>query len=708
MSKTCELLIEIGCEEIPARMLEAATRDLEAIIVALLDKAGLPHGAPRLFWTPRRLAVQIPDTVTRTPERDEQLLGPPAKVAWDGEGRPSKALHGFAKKQGMKPEDFQRIETERGVYAGVSVKRGGEGVGDVLAAGFGAAVAKMHFPKMMRWGEGEHRFVRPVHWLVALADDAVLPLELFGVKAGRASRGHRSLAPGTVEIADAASYTDALERAFVIVDPARRRARLEEELTSRARAEGGRPLDDPELLEESVGLVEYPGALVGAFEERFVERLPREVLSTCLRHHQKAFSIEGKEGLSARFAVAVNVKDDPEGHVRRGHEWVNTGRLEDALFFWSEDRKRSLADRTPELAGVVFHKDLGTYAEKTRRVVRLSRLVAERLGAGPDAAARAAALARCDLVTGLVGEFPELQGVVGGLLARADGEPEDVWRSIYGLYKPAGMTDAIPETQLGRVLGMADRLDTLAGGFAVGLVPSGSKDPFGLRRAGTSLVRLAAAEPAIELFELVDAAFAGYEGGESGPALADRAGEASEPLRAFLLERFGAIAEREGARYDEVSAVRAVAERVGLRAADLLDRARALRSFRGSDDFLALVKAAKRVRNILEQAAERGERPDPGEGSKDLALPAETALAKAVASAEDLAEQAAESRDHEGALRAIAALRPEVDRFFDEILVMDEDARLRRARLGVLAQIHALAHGTVDMAEIVVEGHEKN
>jgi glycyl-tRNA synthetase beta chain len=547
-----------------------------------------------------------------------------------------------------------------------------------------------------------------VHWLVALADDVVLPLELFGVKAGRASRGHRSLAPGAVEIAHAAGYTDALERAFVIVDPAKRRARLEEELATRARAEGGRPLDDPELLEESVGLVEYPGALVGAFEERFVERLPQEVLSTCLRHHQKAFSIEGEDGLSARFAVAVNVKDDPEGHVRRGHEWVNTGRLEDALFFWSEDRKRSLADRTPELAGVVFHKDLGTYAEKTRRVARLARLVAERLGAAPDAAARAAELARCDLVTGLVGEFPELQGVVGGLLARADGEPEDVWRSIYDLYRPAGMTDAIPETQLGRVLGIADRLDTLAGGFAVGLVPSGSKDPFGLRRAGTSLVRLAAAEPAIELFELADAAFAGYEGGESGPALADKADEASEPLRAFLLERFGAIAEREGARYDEVSALRVVAERVGLRAADLSERAGALRSFRGSEDFLALVKAAKRVRNILEQAGERGERPDPGEGSEDLALPAETALAKAVANAEDLAEEAAGRRDHEGALRAIAALRPEVDRFFDEILVMDEDARLRRARLGLLAQIHALAHGTVDMAEIVVEGHEKN
>lgn len=709
MSERRTLLIEIGCEEIPARMLEGAATDLAAVVTGLLDRAEVAHGEARALWTPRRLTVIVADTATHTASKEQTLLGPPAAAAWGADGAPAPALLGFAKKQGLDPAAFTRIETERGIYAGARVSAGGKSLGEVLAAGFAQGVARMQFPKSMRWGQGEHRFVRPVHWLVALAGDEVLPLELFGVAAGRTTRGHRALAPGEHVIETADDYVQVLAAAHVTVDPARRHALLEDQLAACAQAEGGRAVPDAELLAESNGLVEHPGVLTGAFDERFAQLLPREVLQTCLRHHQKAFTIVGERGLLPAFAVAVNVAADPQGHVRRGHEWVVGGRLEDALFFWQEDRKRTLAERAPALDGVVFHKDLGTYAQKSRRVARLARALGERLGL--DAAAtgtleRAALLARCDLISGLVGEFPELQGVAGGLLASADGEPETVARAIYDLYRPASADDELPSTREGRLLGLADRLDTLAGGFAVGLVPSGSKDPFALRRAGTGAVLLALAESGLDLREACDLALAGFVGGESGPDLRARADETRAPLVAFLLERFAGWAERDGARYDEIAAVRAVAGEGPLVLDDLARRLAALRGVRGSADFLALAAASKRVRNILAQANERGERVAPGADGDALALPAERALADTLALAEDAAGSG--GRDYEATLRRLAGLRPDVDRFFDEILVMDEDARVRRARLGLLARIHALASATVEMAELVVEGHERS
>jgi glycyl-tRNA synthetase beta chain len=386
------------------------------------------------------------------------------------------------------------------------------------------------------------------------------------------------------------------------------------------------------------------------------------------------------------------------------------GRLDDALFFWNEDRRAPLAERREELSGVVFHKELGTYAEKTLRTSRLAARIAETLGLEEGARAalgRAAELARCDLVTGLVGEFPELQGVVGGLLARADGEPEDAWRAIYDLYRPAGVEDALPATRLGLVLGLADRLDSLAGGFAVGLEPSGSSDPFALRRAGLGVVRLASALGDLRLAPLVESAFEGYAGGEAGPDLRARREESAPRLEGFLVERLAAIAERAGARYDELAALRAVALDDGFVPADLLRRLEALRALRGSDDFLALAAAAKRVRNILGQAQERGDVAAAGALAERLSEPAELELADAVAGTELRVREARGRGDHEEALRAVAALRPEVDRFFDEIMVMAEDDGLRRARLGLIARIHSLAHETVDLAEIVVEGHER-
>ena len=705
------LLLEIGCEEVPARMLPGAAADFAGLVAAILDRAGLAHGAPRLFWTPRRFAALFPETAGTTPRREETLTGPPAAAAWDKEGKPTKALLGFAGKQGLDPASFERLETPRGVYAAARVARGGETVGAVLAASLPAAVGAMAFPKTMRWGLGEHRFVRPIHWIVALHGEEALPIEIMGIAAGRATFGHRTLGPGAHDVASADAWEAVLEKAGVVADPAKRRARFGAALAETAATRGGRPVDDPELLEEVADISEYPGALSGTFDERFVRDVPAEVLETCLRHHQKAFLVVGESGPRPAFAVGVNVPSDPEGHVQRGHEWVVSGRLADAVYFWASDRKERLELRAPRLEGVVYQKELGTYGAKSRRVARLAAELAER--AGLDAAARRSAeraglLARCDLVSGLVGEFPELQGVAGGLLARADGEPEPVAAAIYDLYRPSGADDRLPGTDIGAVVGLADRLDTLAGGFAVGLIPSGSRDPFALRRAGLGVVRLAERFPALDLAAALDAAFALFDGEGGSPDLRGKAAEARPKVIDFLLERFAALAKDAGARYDEVAAVRAVAAaKKALVVADLTARLAALREFRGSDDFLALAAASKRVGNILAQAAERGEAQAPGAGADALALPAETALSGAADEAERRVAELRDKGDYRSALAALAALRPVVDRFFVDVLVMDPDDRARRARLGLLARVDRLARAVVDISEIVVEGAEK-
>ncbi len=710
MSAPVTLLVEIGCEEIPARMLPGAGRDLADLVTTILDKAGLAHGPAQPFWPPRRLAVRVPGTAPRAAERRELLLGPPAAAAWDAAGAPGKALVGFATKQGIPVERFTKHETPKGVYAAADVVRGGESVGDVLAAALPGAVAKMSFPKTMRWGGGEHTFVRPVHWVVALAGSEVLPLTLFGVAAGRATRGHRTLGPGPFEVPDADAWEGVLDKAGVVADPETRRARLDAALRDAAAAHGGRCVEDPELLQEVADMVEYPGALCGTFQERYVREVPAEILETCLRHHQKAFLVVGEKGPLPVFAVSVNVPADPEGHVRRGHEWVAESRLADALLFWNLDRKERLEARIPALEGVVFQKELGTYGAKSRRVTRFAGDCAAALALSSAERAdllRAAELARCDLVSGLVGEFPELQGIAGGLLARADGEPAGAADAVYDVYRPSGADDGLPKTFVGRLLGLLDRLDTLAGGFAVGLAPSGSRDPFALRRAGIGVVRLAAAEPRLALVPAVWGAMSLFDG-KDGPDLLAKGDETRKALLDFLFERFAALAEKDGARYDEVASVRPVALETGFRAADLLERLAALREFRTSDDFLALAAASKRVGNILDQAETRGEPTRPDQEAGALALPAELALAEAVKGTAGTTEALLAARDYRGALAAIAALRGPVDRFFDDVLVMDPDARVRHARLGLLAGIRRLARAVVDISLIVVEGAEKN
>jgi glycyl-tRNA synthetase beta chain len=691
------LLIEIGCEEIPARMLSQAAKDVADSVLQLLDRAELAHGEPRRLWTPRRLAVLIPETQTATASRTERLLGPPASAAFESAGHPTKAAEGWARKQGIEPSRIQRVATDKGDYAAAEVVRPAQSVGAVLASGFERAIGAISFPKTMRWGVGQSQWVRPVHWLVALCGQELLGLTLFGVKADRVTRGHRGLDLGPHLIPSADEWLSILESHRVVADPIQRKMLLHDALRVAAQAQGGELVEDAELLDESADIVEWPSALAGAFEVKYVAEVPRQVLATCLRHHQKAFSVvDAQRKLLPRFAVAINTTGDPEGHIRRGHEWVNSGRLADAAFFWNEDKKQRLEARRARLDGIVFHRDLGTFGEKTERIKLLVDELAQRLAGGTVARehlVRAAELSRCDLSTGLVGEFPELQGVVGQLLAQVDGEPAEVCDAMGEFYLPAGPDDPLPLSRAGRLLGIADRLDTLARCFAAGLQPTGSKDPFGLRRSGNALIRLTACEADLDLASWLDRA---------------GVGAAREAALQFLFERLEAVAPREilDLRYDEIAAVRALANRQ-FDVADLLARLRALRVLRDSADFLALAAASKRVRNILDQARDRGDVCEPVWNAASWSMVEESALSQALTAARGQVETARREREYGPGLRALAALRPAVDSFFDKVLVLDPDATKRAARLSLLAGLAQLTSELVDMSQIVIEGELK-
>ena len=494
MSQFQPLLIEIGCEEIPARMISRAADALGRIVLEIVTEAGLCETGEFVAWGgSRRLAMRIQAVGTRQSDRRERVTGPPASVAYDDAGKLTRAGLGFARKQGVAVEDLQRVETERGEYVILDREVAGRSVGEILSDQLPAAVAAMAFPKTMRWSDGSQRWVRPVHWLVALHGSDVLPLEIFGVSAGRDSIGHRFLSSGPVSIPAVDNYIETLRGHHVVVDPAERRTQVKDRLQSAAAELGGLPRADAALLDEVLNLVEWPGVVGGNFEEDFL-RLPREILVVTLRYHQKCFSVEDTDGgLLPAFLAIANTDRDPSGHVRRGNEWVVSGRLEDARFFWKEDLKQSLAQRSATLARVVFHTEVGSYQDKSERM----SAIAGKLGAALDLSASiladasaAALLAKNDLVTGTVGEFPELQGQIGGLMLREEGASTAIADGVYEHYLPEGPDDPAPRTEVGSLVSLSDKLDSIAVLIGSGETPTGSRDPFALRRASSGSFRI--------------------------------------------------------------------------------------------------------------------------------------------------------------------------------------------------------------------------
>ena len=663
MSARATLLLEIGCEEIPARMITAASRELERRVLEILDEAGLAHGPAESWSGPRRLAVAVQGVSGRQQDRDELVLGPPAKVAFDADGKPTPAALGFAKKQGIVADQLQRTKTERGDYAAFRRQTTGKAVGEVLAARLPAQVTSMPFPKTMRWADGAHRWVRPVHWVVALHGKKILQLELFGVRSGRSSMGHRFQTDKPVKIGSPASYVDDLKRACVLVDPAARRNSLSELLSAAAQEAGGQVVEDDRLLDEVADLVEWPGVVVGRFDERFLE-LPGELLATTLRHHQKCFSLVDAGGNPmAAFLAVANTNDDPQGHVRRGNEWVVGGRLDDARFFWREDRRAPLEQRTEDLAGVVFHAKVGNFHEKAERIAALAGRLGKVVGSDDatiEHAVTAAWLCKNDLLTRTVGEFPELQGQVGGLMLRAEQCPEAVAQGVYEHYRPAGANDALPASETGALVSVADKLDSIASLIGAGETPTGSRDPLGLRRAGSGVFRIVGDRD----WDL------------SVRALSELC-KGDEALGDFLAERLVRFWADGGWAATEIRAVtRDQIDATGWRAwrlADIEARLAAIARVRERVDFEQLADLTKRVDNILTKGREAFESAAAEARAVDFTedQPSALALAEMLAGNGDVLDRYIEDRRYNDVVDLLAGFVEPVEVFFDNVLVVD-------------------------------------
>jgi glycyl-tRNA synthetase beta chain len=637
------LLLEIGTEEIPDWMIPSALESLRL----LFEKLEIPHESVALDATPRRLVLRAEGLPERQPDSEERVLGP-AKSA------PPQAVAGFARKQGVSVERLSTETTPKGEYYALVKKVNGRRTIDILAGALPAAILGIYFPKTMYWtGKTGPRFIRPIRWIVALLGEETVPFEIAGVRAGNFTSGHRRL--GAREIAvTAADYAQRLRESYVILSAEERRNKISSALA------GIRVKPDPALLETLVYLTEYPTPVTGSFDPRFLE-LPEEVLITVMRHHQKYFSVEDAQGkLAPQFVAVMNIDADAEGIVRRGNERVLRARFNDARFFWETDQKKKLAERLPDLAHVTFQAKLGSYLQKTERMVELVKQL------GGDAhARRAAELLKCDLTTELVKEFTELQGVVGGLYARAQGEPEPVWQAIYDHYKPESMEDAIPRGRTGQIVALADKLDTLRGCFGVGLIPTGSRDPFALRRAAQGVVKIVVeGRMEIDLLPyLGDKAF--------GDFLQDRTRYYFKDIRGF--------------KYDEVNAAMAAG---WSRLLDLEARLERIQNLRASADFEPLAASFKRIKNILGQAGFVG-----GEQAIDESLLEPGPEKDLFEECRRIAGQPIEN--------AIARLRPKVDLFFDKVLVNAPDARVRQNRLTLLHTLLAEFSSIADFSEIV-------
>ena len=719
-----EFLFEIGLEEVPARMIAGASAELGRRVMAMLVRERLlakgEAAAVRRFATPRRLAVLVPGVAARQEDAAEEMLGPSAAIAFKG-GVATPAAVAFAKKAGVVVEALTITTTAKGEYVRARVVRAGRNAAEVIAAELPKELAAIYWAKNMYWRPGKpERFVRPVRWLLALLGGEVLPMSFAGKSSGNVTYGHRVLhGDAPVVIEQPAEYEAALERAFVVADVEARRHRIRKGLDRECRAVAGlRWREDHEQVETVTQLTEWPTVLLGAFEPEYLA-LPGEVLVTVMRDHQKYFAVEMPGGdagglLAPYFLAVLNTKVDASGEqvIRHGNERVLRARFNDARFFWEFDQRISLNARRELLNKVTFQKDLGSYAEKTTRVESFAGSVAATLYSmgvvvDVDAVSDAATFAKTDLTTELVKEFTELQGVIGGLYSRAEGKPSVVADAIYDQYKPASMEDDIPRTAEGQVLAIADKMDTIAGMFCLDLQPTGSRDPLALRRAANGIVRiLAEGGLPLTVHELVDRAVVAILSSGRVAALPEVKERRVAQLMAFFAERLEFyLREAKGNAYDVVEAVLA-ADAEDVR--DAVARAEALTAVRAEDaaagDFAAVSAAFKRMSNILEQARAKGISTSSRVEEALLLEPEEVALAERAGAIASEVEVLRARREYVGALRLIASLRPQVDAFFEAVMVMVPETEVRGNRLALLARVREDLSGIADFSKIVVAG----
>src|SRR5689334_3946535 len=703
-----DFLLEIGCEEIPARMIDAASQELRDRVHKLLQRENLSAGSELTsFDTPRRLAVLAQGISAAQADVREQVSGPSLKVAFK-DGEPTPAAHAFAKKVGLPLESLQRINTPKGEYLAANVTRKGRSAAQILGEALPKEIAGIYWPKTMYWSKPTERYIRPVRWLIALLDGEVIPLEFAGVRAGSESYGHRMLGK-RVSVANPRAYAATMRGVAVVASREEREKKIRAALDAATRqVSNARWREDKELLETVVNLTEWPSVILGNFETEFLS-LPEEVLVTVMRDHQKYFAVEDASGkLAPHFLAVLNTDSDPDGLIRHGNERVLRARFNDAQFFWDTDQKTPLVNRVEMLKAVTFQKDLGSYAAKAERMAALaSRLSAtlEKSGQKVDdgAVQQATRLAKTDLTTELVKEFTEFQGIVGGLYAKAQGLRENVATAIYDQYKPESTEDSSPRTLEGAVLSIADKADSIAGMFALGLVPSGSKDPFALRRQANGIVKIVAEHKLpLKLSSLMAQARAGYNGAEAEKKFTLSGQAYVEAVRGFFRERLEFYL-RDGLRlaYDVVNATLAAG------ADDVVDavaRAQAVAKVRPSTDFESISVAFKRMKNILRQATETKKKIATPFDSAALKDEEEKKLADAVPGVAKKVKELSAARQYEPALHEISRLRPPIDAFFDKVMVMVEDENLRAQRLGLLQTLVNEFSSIADFSEIVTAG----
>lgn len=682
-----ELLFEIGTEEIPAGYIDPALLYLEQAAAKHLSELKLEYGKIRTLGTPRRLTLVVEKLQDHQQDRVVEHIGPSKQAGYDAGGNPSKAARGFARSRGVAVEDLKVIETAKGEYLMAVEHITGEDTLELLPATLTRLVKEMPFPKSMRWGSGTLTFARPIQWLTALFGGNLIDLSIDGITADRTTVGHRFMATGPFTVRDSGSYLRQLKENLVMVDPGERRSAVIEQVVAAARDHKGEPLLDEELVATVTNLVEIPWGVCGSFDEKFLE-LPSEVLITSMREHQKYFPVAGDDGRLLPLFVAVNNTrvEDRELAVS-GHQRVLRARLEDALFFFREDRKTKLADRQLNLQGIVFQKQLGTMLEKTKRIEALAGVLADRIDpALKSDVRRASQLAKCDLLTEMVGEFPSLQGVMGMEYARIDGEPEAVAVAIHEHYKPVRAGSALPDGLAGAIVGMADRLDTLAGCFAIGEKPTGTTDPFGLRRQALGLLHIILGHSLhLSLPELIDGALAGYRGFLAVPP------EASLQLHEFVRLRFENDVIAGGTPTEIVNAATSVDFSDVV---DCMARIEALRNISNREQFSVLAGSYKRIRNIIKDNRDAS--------VKEVLLQenAEQKLYETMREVRAEVEPLVEQGRYDAALEAVLQVKEPVDDFFDKVMVMVDDPELRQNRLNLLTALGEMVLRVGDISKM--------
>ena len=687
MTATRDLLVEIGTEELPPKALRRMRDALHSSLDTLLEENGLAHGISHAYATPRRLAVVITDVAVAQADRDITKRGPAVKAAFDADGNPTKPAEGFARSCGVAVSDLEEMQTPKGSWLVYKSTATGKVATDIIPVLLEKALKVLPMPKRMRWGNSEIEFVRPLHWVVLLFGDEPIAANILGIDSGRYSRGHRFHHNEAIAITTPGVYVKTLQQeGMVEVDMDQRRESIRTQVTEAGAALGGQALIDAALLDEVTALVEWPVAITGSYDPRFLE-VPAEALISSMQDHQKYFPVvDGQGKLLPHFITIANIASKDPEQIKAGNERVIRPRLEDAAFFWNQDRKQSLHSRATQLDNMTFQNKLGSLGDKQNRIAAIATNLAGQLQFNVEQVQRAAALCKCDLVTSMVFEFPDLQGIMGRYYALHDGEDERVATALDECYQPRFAGDALPASETGQALAIAERLDTLVGIFALGQTPTGDKDPFGLRRSALGLLRILIEQQLdLDLRTLIDSAASNFPAGLK----ADTIGDA---LFSFMMERLRVWYVDAGY---EVHVFEAVLARQPTRPLDFDQRMRAVRAFRDLPEADSLAAANKRIRNILRKA----ETTIPSKYDKSLLQEtAEQTLAKALEELDTETSPLFEQRDYTSALCKLAALQTPVDAFFDNVMVMADDETLRDNRLALLQALSDLFLQVADIS----------